>query len=259
MSMAHMMPKDDSEAASEENERQDRRSYRRALPLVLIAAALATGYALGLQDYLSLEYLAESRDGLRTYVAAHPVLAPSGFVVLYALAVACSFPAASILTLFAGFLFGWLVGAILVAVAATAGASALFLAARGVLGGVLSHRLGGRVLQMAKGFENDAFNYLLVLRLAPVFPFWMVNIAPAFFNVPLRTYVLATFIGILPGTFAYAYLGHGLDSVLTAAVAARRQISLGDLVTPQLTIAFLALAAVAAIPIAIKLLRRRPR
>ncbi|WP_367715867.1 TVP38/TMEM64 family protein [Nitratireductor sp. GISD-1A_MAKvit] len=242
-----------------ENPKSEQRSrVKRFLPLILLFAGLACGYFLGLHRYLSLDFLSESRGFLRDFVAENPFLAPFGFAVLYALAVAFSFPAASILTLFAGFLFGWLLGGALVAVAATIGASAVFLAARGALSGVLTQKIGGRVSRMAKGFEDDAFSYLLVLRLAPIFPFWVVNIAPALFNVPLKTYASATFLGILPGTFAYAYLGHGLDSVLVAAGNAGREVTLGDLVTPQLTLAFAALALVAAIPVVVKKLRRSP-
>ncbi|WP_295808517.1 TVP38/TMEM64 family protein [uncultured Nitratireductor sp.] len=244
-----------------ENDKHDNARHstvRRFVPLLVVLAGLAGGYALGLHQYLSLDFLSESREMLRGYVAENPILAPLGFALLYALAVAFSFPAASILTLFAGFLFGWLLGGALVAVAATAGASAVFLAARGALSGALTRKIGGRVSRMAKGFEEDAFNYLLVLRLAPVFPFWVVNIAPALFNVRLRTYATATFLGILPGTFAYAYLGHGLDSVLVAAAEAGRAVTLGDLVTPQLTLAFAALALTAAIPVVVKKLRRSP-
>ncbi|MCC5778584.1 TVP38/TMEM64 family protein [Nitratireductor sp. B36] len=231
---------------------------KRFLPLIVLLAGLTIGYLLGLHQYFSLEFLSQSRGTLRSFVAENPILAPIAFSVLYALAVAFSFPAASVLTLFAGFLFGWLLGGILVAVAATAGASAVFLAARGALSDVLTQKIGGRVSRMAKGFEEDAFNYLLVLRLAPIFPFWVVNIAPALFNVPLRTYATATFLGILPGTFAYAYLGHGLDSVLVAASEAGREVALADLVTPQLTLAFAALALVAVVPVAVKKLRRTP-
>ena len=88
-----------------------------------------------------------------------------------------------------------------------------------------------------------------------MFPFFVINIAPALFGVKLRTYVLATFLGILPGTFAYAYLGEGLDSVLAAAAASGMEPSVGDLVTPQITIAFLALGAVALIPTIVRKVR----
>ncbi|MFC3641513.1 TVP38/TMEM64 family protein [Aquibium oceanicum] len=229
----------------------------RFLPIALIIAGLAAGYAAGLHEVLSLDYLSERRDQLHAFVADNYLSSLIGFLLVYALAVALAFPAASILTVFAGLLFGWLVGGALVAVAATLGATALFLAARSAFGDVLRNRLGQRAARLAAGFEEDAFGYLLVLRLAPIFPFWVINIAPAFFQVPLRTYVLATFIGILPGTFAYAYFGEGLESVLVAADQSGQDIALRDLITPEITIAFVALALVAAIPTVVKKLRNR--
>jgi uncharacterized membrane protein YdjX (TVP38/TMEM64 family) len=176
---------------------------------------------------------------------------------LYALVVALSVPAASILTIFAGFLFGWFAGGFLVAIAATAGATVLFLAARTAFGDFLRERAGDRVLRLAEGFEKDAFGYLLALRLAPVFPFFLVNIAPAFFHVRLRTYLAATFLGILPATFVYAYLGRSIDAVLTEAHQAGRPVGLADLVSPQVTVAFLLLALIALLPVAVRALRRR--
>lgn len=229
----------------------------RFLPAAVVLAGLAAGYAMGWHRYLSLEFLAASGDGLKLWVAANPLSAPLVFFLVYVLAVAFSFPAASVLTVFAGFLFGWLFAGILVAFAATTGATLLFLAARSAFGGLLRRRVGGRAERLARGFGEDAFGYLLVLRLAPVFPFFVVNIAPALFDVRLRTFVAATFIGILPGTFAYAWLGQGVDSVLTAAAASGREASLHDLVTPEITIAFLLLALVAAIPIVVRRLRKR--
>lgn len=231
--------------------------WRRCLPLAIIAAGLALGYAAGLQDYLSLTALAEQRDWLKTFVAEHQIGSAVSFVVLYALAVAFSFPAASILTIFSGFLFGWLLGGALTAVAATTGAAAIFLAAKTAFGDVLRKRAGPFASKLADGFARDALGYLFVLRLAPIFPFFVMNIAPAFFDVKLRTYVIATFFGILPGTFAYAWLGQGLDSVIVSAAAAGREVSITDLVTPEITIAFLGLAIVAAIPTIVRKVRGR--
>jgi uncharacterized membrane protein YdjX (TVP38/TMEM64 family) len=230
-------------------------SYRRFAPIALLIAGLGLGYALGLHEYLSLAYLAESRDALKAYVADNRLLSAATFLLAYALAVAFSFPAASVLTIFGGFLFGWLLGSALVAVGATLGATALFLAARSAFGDVLRSKVGGFAARLADGFEEDAFTYLLVLRLAPFIPFFVVNIAPALFDVRLRTYVLATFIGILPGVVAYSYLGQGVDSVLIAAGEAGRDASLGDLVTPQITFAFVGLALVAALGAVVKRLR----
>lgn len=228
---------------------------RRFLPILVIAAGLAAGYAAGLHEYLSLAVLAEKRDALVALVDGNFVLSLAVYFFLYVLAVAFSFPAASVLTIFGGFLFGWLAGGIVTAFAATLGASAVFLAAKSAFGDVLRRKAGGFAARLADGFEKDALSYLFVLRLAPVFPFFVVNIAPAFFGVPLRTYVIATFFGILPGTFAYSWLGQGVDSVIVAAAEAGREITVGDLVTPEITIAFAALALVAAIPPVLRRLR----
>ena len=230
---------------------------RRFVPAFVVAAGLAAGYALGLQRYLSLDFLAASSDALTGYAAAHPVLAPSLFFAAYVAAVAFSFPAASVLTIFGGFLFGWLAGGTLVAFAATLGATLLFLAARGAFADMLRRRLGGFAGRVAAGFEEDAFGYLLALRLAPIFPFFVVNIAPAFLKVGLRTYVAATFLGILPGTFAYAWLGQGVGSVIGAARKGGHAASLADLVTPQITLAFALLALVAALPPVVRRIRRQ--
>lgn len=232
-------------------------AWKRFAPLAVVLGGLGFGYAMGWQQYFTLEFLSEQRTALSAYVEANYALSLIGFGVLYALAVAFSFPAASILTIFAGFLFGWFVGGVTVAFAATVGAAALFLAARSAFGDFLKEKVGGRVKSLADGFERDAFSYLLVLRLAPVFPFFVMNIAPALFNVPLRTYVAATFLGILPGTFAYSYLGQGVESVLIAAQEAGTQPSVGDLVTTEITLAFAALAFVAVLPTIIKKLRNR--
>ena len=228
-----------------------RKAWRFA-PLAIILAGLALAYAMGWQDYFSLEFLGDSRQALKRLVAGNPVLAPAGFIVLYAVAVAFSFPAASILTIFSGFLFGWLAGGVYAVIAATFGATALFLAARSAFGGFLRVKVGGFAARLADGFEKDAFGYLLVLRLAPFIPFLVVNIAPALFDVRLRTFFLATLIGIIPGAFAYAWLGQGVDSVLVAARSAGRDVGVSDLVTPEITAAFVVLALVAALSVIVR-------
>ncbi|MEQ8401101.1 MAG: VTT domain-containing protein [Roseitalea porphyridii] len=231
---------------------------RRFAPLIVIAAGLTFAYLMGWQRFFTLEFLAESRDSLTAFVDANFWLSTLGFTALYAVAVAFSFPAASILTIFAGFLFGWLTATVVVAVGATAGATAIFMVARSAFGESLRDRVGrGRVKKLAEGFEEDAFSYLLVLRIAPIFPFFIMNVAPALFNVPVRTYVIATFFGILPGVIAYSWLGQGIGSVLDAAEAAGTSATVGDLITTEITLAFVALAIVAAVPVAIKKWRRR--
>jgi uncharacterized membrane protein YdjX (TVP38/TMEM64 family) len=233
-------------------ERQ-RTAFRRFLPLVVLVGGLAAAYALGWLDYLSLDNLGHSRVFLKSMVADHPFTSAAAFMTLYVTAVAFSVPAASALSVFAGFLFGWVQAGLMVAVSATLGATLLFLAARSAFGDILRRRVSGIGERLAKGFEDNAFTYLLALRLAPFLPFFVVNVAPALFDVRLRTYVTATFFGILPGTFAFCYLGQGVESVLVAAEAAGRTPAVADLVTPEITIAFVALAFVALVP---ALLRR---
>jgi len=227
-------------------------AWRRLAPLALLVAGLAGAYAFGLHRQLTIAALGDSRATLQALVAAHPVAAAAAFMALYTAIVALSVPAASALSVFAGFLFGWPEAMALVAVSATLGATLVFLAARSAFGDSLRRRAGGVAARLAAGFERDAFTVLLALRMAPFVPFFLVNIVPALFRVPVRTFVLATALGILPGTFAYCSLGEGVDSVLAAAAAAGRAPTLADLVTPQITLAFAALAIVALLPVVIR-------
>lgn len=229
----------------------------RFAPVLFVAAGFAIGYAFGLQDYLSLGFLAEQRQALRATVDANLLWSALLFLLAYIAAVAFSFPAASVLTIFGGFLFGWMIGGALVVVGATIGASILFLATRSAFGGFLRHRVDGVIKKMAEGFRENAFVYLLAIRLAPVFPFFVVNIAAALFDISLGRFVAATFLGILPGTFAYAYLGQGVDSVLVRAQASGREAQISDLVTREITLAFFALALVALIPTVVRQIRKR--
>ncbi|WP_029058373.1 TVP38/TMEM64 family protein [Stappia stellulata] len=240
-------------------------AWRRWLPLIAILAITASGYALGWHEYLSLSTLIRERDALAEAVASHLVVAALAYLALYVVAVALSFPGASLITIIGGFLFGWALGGTLTAVGATAGAGLIFLAARTSLGATLKARAGPFLNRLAAGFREDAFHYLLFLRLAPVFPFWLVNIAPAVFDMRLRPYLVATFFGILPGTFAYAFIGAGLDSVIAAqeaadpgcAAAGTCSIELSALITRDIVLAFAALGLAALIPVGVKKWRRR--
>lgn len=238
-------------------------------PLVLLVAVAGLVYASGAYRYLSLATIADRRDTLQTFVSEHWLVAIAGYGLIYMAIVALSIPGAALLTVLGGFLFGWLVAGLVVVVAATAGATVVFLVARTSLGDILARRAGPRLNALARGFRDDAFNYLLFLRLVPLFPFWLVNIAPALFNVRLPTFVAATFLGIIPATFAFAFVGSGLDSIIAEQKAAyekclaaaregcEMRFEAGALVTPELIIAFAALGVVALIPVVVKRLRAR--
>lgn len=251
-------PKSDSMPSASRTEAGGRPAglARRLMPVAVICAGLAFGYAMGWHEYLDFDTFIENRARLSDYVQNNLLQASLAYVAIYIAAVAFSFPGASLLTIIGGFVFGWLLAGILTAIAAPIGASIIYLVAKSAVGDILVEKMkknaGPRIRQLAEGFQEDAFSYLLIIRLAPIFPFWVINIAPAIFNVPLRTYFAATAIGILPGTFAYAFLGEGIDSVVEARQAAGADLTVGDLVTPEITAALVVLAVVAMIPPVIK-------
>ncbi len=194
---------------------------RRFAPLGAIALALAAFFALRLDRALSFEQLVETRAAWRAYVGAHPVGSVAGFVALYAGLVAISAPGATIMTLAAGALFGAWVGAPAAALGATLGASLLFLAARSALGTWLATRAGPALGRLTAGFRKDAASYMLFLRLSPLFPFWLVNLAAALAGAPFATFLWTTAIGVLPAAAVFAYAGASLDSLAETAIAAR--------------------------------------
>jgi len=225
---------------------RDRRVWI-ALGVVALLAALRL---TPLGDLLSLETLARHREALAAHVARHAALAAAAFVVIYVAVVAFSLPGATVMTLAGGFLFGAASGTALTVVAATTGATLVFLFARRIFGADALDRLGPRAARLAAGIRREAASYLLVLRLVPLFPFVLVNLVPAFAGVRLPVFVLTTLFGILPGSAVYSLAGAGLGDVLEAGGA----VELGSVLSPQVLGALLGLAALslAAIP-----LRRR--
>jgi len=184
--------------------------------LVGFIALLALILLSGASDYLSLEALSANRERLLDFVQSNAVTAILVFMAIYVAAVAFSIPGAIWLTIAGGFVFGPLAGSLYIVIAATIGATLVFLLARYVLGDVLRAKAGSALKKMEDGFREDALSYLFVLRLVPLFPFFLVNLVPAFLGVPLRTYVIGTFFGIMPGTFVYATVGAGIGDALAA-------------------------------------------
>jgi uncharacterized membrane protein YdjX (TVP38/TMEM64 family) len=219
-------------------------SARRLLPLGLLVAAWIVFVLAGGYRYLTFSALAQNRDWLCGLVQQWGILAAFVYIMVYAMLVALSVPGGAILTIAGGFLFGTWIGGLCAVIGATLGATAIFLAARGGLGG-LAQRAGRFVGKLEAGFREDAFNYLLVLRLVPIFPFWLVNLVPALVGVRLPTYVLATFLGIVPGTFVYASLGNGLGSLV-------EEPDLAILFKPRLLVPIVGLALLALVPVGYK-------
>ncbi len=222
------------------------RSKKLWIGLGLVAALLALRFT-GLGELLSLDTLARHRGALTGFVSANWLLAAGAFVLAYAAAVALSVPGAVILTLSGGFLFGALAGTALTVVAATIGATLVFLLARRIFGADALDRLGPVAQRLAAGLRRDAGPYLLVLRLVPLFPFFLVNLVPAFAGVRLPIFVVTTLIGILPATAVFSLAGAGLGAVLDAGGT----LEIRSVLTPQIIGALCGLAALslAAIPL----------
>ncbi len=222
--------------------------------LVGFLAALVMIFMSGAGDYLSLEALSANRERLLDFVQSNAVVAILAFMGIYVAAVAFSIPGAIWLTIAGGFVFGSLAGTLYIVVAATIGATLVFLLARYVLGDVLRAKAGNALKKMEDGFRKNALSYLFVLRLVPLFPFFLVNLVPAFLGVPLRTYVIGTFFGIIPGTFVYATVGAGIGDALAAGAGVDPAAALRQ---PTVIGALAGLVVLALIPVAYKRIKSR--
>ena len=228
-------------------------SYKRLLPVAVLVLGLAAFFFFGLNQYLSFEALSQNRAALLDWVDTYGIVAALIYMLIYAAAIAFSLPGGAVLTITGGFLFGSLLGTLCVVIAATAGATALFVIAKTSFGDVLRAKAGPALQKMQAGFQEGALSYLLVLRLVPIFPFFLVNLVPAFLGVSLRVYVLGTFIGIIPGTFVFATVGAGLGSVFDQGGT----FSAAGILTPQIITALVGLAVLALIPVVYKKIKAR--
>jgi uncharacterized membrane protein YdjX (TVP38/TMEM64 family) len=243
----------------------DRRpALARLIPLGAIFAVLAVAVAMGWHRPLSFETLVRHRSTVEELVAAHRVVAILTFIAVYAAAVALSFPGAALLTITGGALFGTLIGGLASVTAATLGATIVFLIAKYafscVVGCGWTRRAAPLAGKLAAGFHEDAFCYLLFLRLVPLFPFWLINLMAAPAGVAPAPFAIATALGIIPATFAFAFFGAGLsgavaaqESAYEACVAAgkavcHRDFDLQSAVTPELIGGLVILALFALIP-----------
>ncbi len=210
---------------------------------LLIAAffglAIGAFFYFDLGHYLTLDALKENRDRLLAFTDANFAAAVGIFIVTYCVVTGLSLPGAAILTLAGGFLFGSVLGTVLVNIGATTGATLAFLAARYLLRDWVEQKFGDRLGPIQEGFSKNAFNYLMTLRLIPLFPFFLVNMVSGLTRVSVATYVAATAIGIIPGSFVYAYAGRQLGTIN----------SLKEIASPNVLLAFTLLGLLALAPI----------
>jgi uncharacterized membrane protein YdjX (TVP38/TMEM64 family) len=221
---------------------------KRYLPLAILAALIGAAYVTGAYKYLSLDALKDNRTALLAFVEKNTVLAAFLHVATYATVTALSLPAAAVLTVAGGFLFGVPLGATLTVIGATLGATILFVVARTAFGDALREKAGPFVAKMADGFKKDAFNYLLFLRLVPAFPFFAVNLVPALVGMKLRPFVIATALGIIPGTSVFTAFGASLGEVFDRG----GQATLAGVLSPTLIAALVGLGLLSLLPIAVR-------
>jgi len=217
----------------------------RFLPLLLIVIVLAVIIYFGWYRYLSFASLKKYHDQLLIWTQQHFFVASLSYILIYIVAVATSVPGAVFLTIAGGFLFGIIFGTIYTVIAATIGATLLFLAVKTAFGTWLTTKAQPWLKKMKQGFNRNAFNYLLSLRLIPLFPFWAVNIVPALLNMRLSSYIAATVLGIIPGTFVYTALGNGLGTFF----ANNTTPNLAIIFKPGILLPILALAILSLVPI----------
>ncbi|MBF9044967.1 TVP38/TMEM64 family protein [Rhodobacterales bacterium HKCCE4037] len=227
----------------------------RYLPLIAVLIGAGVGYYF-FQDYLSFQALADNREALLAFRDENYVLTVAAFMLAYTLIVAFSLPGATVATLTGGFLFATFPGVLFNVTAATLGATAIFLAVQTSFGDRIAARLeGSEGLQkrFKEAIDENQWSALFLLRLVPAVPFFVANVLPALFKVPLKRYVITTFFGIMPGALVYTSVGAGLGEVFERGDTP----DLGIIFEPQILFPILGLCALALLPIVLKAVRGR--
>ncbi|MEK7748344.1 MAG: TVP38/TMEM64 family protein [Nitrospirota bacterium] len=212
---------------------------KKLIVFTLLVLGVVCFFYFDLVRYFTFSSIKESKDSLATFSETYPVGAVILYIGIYILQTTLSLPGATILTLIGGFLFGSLMGALYVNIGATTGAVFAFLSARYLFRDLIERKWGSRLLPIQAGFLKNDFNYLMMLRLMPIFPFFLVNLASGLTRIPLSTYIGATALGIIPGSFIYSHAGSQLGTIN----------SLHDIVSPSILFSFFLLGLLALVPV----------
>lgn len=219
-------------------------TVKRLAALAGFAALIGLFFAFDLDALVSYQGLAENEAALKRAVADYPLLTAAAYMSLYVLAVTFSLPGALWLSLAGGLMFGTWVGGTLIVISATLGASGLFMVARYIAGDTLRAKAGPALAKFEASFNRDAASYMLVLRLLPIFPFFIVNLGAALVGVRFPVFVVTTFFGIMPGTFVFASIGNGISVLLQAG----KQPDLSVMTQPEILGPLVALAVLSMAP-----------
>lgn len=223
------------------------RGFGKFIPALLIALMMAVFYLWIGFDWLDYEVLQQRHRLLHMWSSMHPFKAALLFIVIYALVVALSVPGAAILSILGGALFPQPLSTLYVVLGATAGASALFVAAKSAFGPFFRRRAKGRMTRLKRGFKKGEASYLLFVRLVPFFPFWLVNLAAAFANIRLKSFIWTTAVGIIPGSFVFTQAGRGISSIFE-----HKTLSIHNVLNFHVWLALCALGVFALIPVVVR-------
>lgn len=224
---------------------------KKFIPLIIILGLSITAIMFDLHHYFSFETFKTHQKVLEQFIAINLILSLIIYMASYITVVALSIPGATFMTLAGGFLFGQWMGTVMAVISATSGACFLFLSARMASSDLLAKKAGGFALRMQTGFQENAFSYLLTLRLIPLFPFVAVNLAAALFQIPMKTFFLGTLFGIIPGSFVYVSMGVALREVINTP-----DFSPSLVLDPKILMAFIGLGVLSLLPVLYKRLKK---
>lgn len=213
-------------------------NLKKIMLLLIGLTAVGLFFYLDLDRFLTLESLKDKRQLLQRYYAEHALLVVAAFMAIYIIQTGLALPGATILSLAAGAVFGPWLGTLYAVTAASIGATVAFLMTRYLLRDAVINRFGDKLETINTELEHRGLNYLLFLRLIPAFPFFLINLAAGLTRLPLRTFVLGTFLGIIPGGFVYVNAGAGLASITSRS----------DIASPRVLVSFALLGLFALLP-----------
>jgi uncharacterized membrane protein YdjX (TVP38/TMEM64 family) len=190
----------------------------------IVVVLISLFFVFDLGRFLTLESLRTNRDALTTFYQKNRFITAGAFIALYIIQTALSLPGAAVLSLAAGAIFGVAMGTLYVNIGATTGATLAFLAARYLFHGMIQSKFGPRLEKINRELETRGINYLLFLRLVPLFPFFLINLGAGLTNMPLRTFVLGTLVGIIPGSLVFCNAGASLATITSMSEVASPRV-----------------------------------
>ena len=210
-------------------------------------------YITGIHHFITFDKIKSNHTLILNYVHNHSIKSTLSFIIAYVVLAASSIPIAGVLTIASGLLFGTYLGTLYVVFSASLGSYIAFIAYKTALRTWVKSKMGEKLRHFEKGFHDNAFRYCFLLRLAPIFPFWTINMAMALLGMKQREYIISTTLGIIPCTWLYVYLGSQIGEIIRN----KQHISFDTLSNPSLTIPLICLIGLSIAPLAYRKFRKK--